>query len=299
MRGLLAVAVALLACAIAVESAGSAPRTLVTTWNPFDATGAIKSSLRIERLGSGSCGDGAGSETIGDYGYRCFARGVADPCWRDGPASTEYVVCPAAPWDRRAATIRVPRLMLESGVTFAAPVDVARDLPWALELADGNRCLLAQGAHGYVVIRGRRVVIDYYCARDHVSLLRNLRRGSVWRIGAVRDGSPYAVLGDVTVSRAIFPSLPPPMRRQNDLARHAALASGLPIGQVLRVRISFPALDWAEISALPPETSNAIDISAVVHIEGSAWRVVQVRKPVCKSPQLSLSVRRQLFGCRA
>ena len=107
------------------------------------------------------------------------------------------------------------------------------------------------------------------------------------------------MLGDVAVSRAIFPSLPPPMQRQNDLARQAAQASRLPLSQLLRVRLSFPALAWAHVTALGPVTSNAITVSAVVHREGRAWSLVHISKPVCKSAQLPPGSHRQLFGCRA
>ena len=272
----------------------------MATWNPFDRTGAVKPSLTLKPLGVGGCGSAPGSEAIGDFGYRCGAGNLlADPCWRDGSQPTDFVVCPSSPWARSADTIRVPRLMLAAGVTFAARSNPDRDPPWALELRDDNRCLIAQGAHDAVRLGGgRELVVDYYCDRRGIVLLRNLRHGGVWRIGSASwTGHRYRRLGDVTVARAIFPSLPPAMRRQDDLARAAAAASGLPLAHVVRVRISFPALDWANVEALAPETSKAITVWSVVHRSRRTWRVVQVRRPVCRSPQLPASARRQLFGC--
>jgi len=298
VTGRLVVLSALLALAGVATGGGTARRTAIATWNPFDAAGAVKPSLKIKPLGLGSCSPI--SEVIGEFGYRCGADNlVADPCWRDGPHQTDLVVCPYSPWDARAATIRVPHFMLASGVTFAARVDLRSDPPWGLELENGNRCLLAQGAHDSIATRnGHRLVVDYFCDRDSVVLMRNLRRGRVWRIGAARwTGRRYRLLGDVVIRRAIFPSLPPPMQRQNDLARAAAAASGLPLSQLLRVRISFPALDWANVEALAPETSKAISVWVVVHRAGRSWSIVHVRRPVCRSPQLPASARRQLFGC--
>jgi hypothetical protein len=297
-RFLLPAAVAGLAI---VASGGTTARpTATATWNPFDAAGALKLSLKIKPLGRGSCIHGPSSEVIGDFGYRCVARHLlADPCWRGGPRPTNLVVCSYSPWDGKAATIRVPHFMLASGVTFAAPADRERDPPWGLELEDGNRCLLAQGAHDSVpTANGHRLVIDYHCGRGGIYLLRNLRRGRIWRIGALSwTGHRYELLGDVLVRRAILPSLPPPMERQNELARAAATASGLPRSELLRVRLSFPALDWANVEALAPPSSKAITIWAVVHRAGRSWNVVHLRRPVCRSPRLPRSARRQLFGC--
>jgi hypothetical protein len=288
------------AAALVAVAAASGDRTRVATWSPFAANGTLKRSLRIEPLGRGGCGSGPGSETIGEYGYRCFAKNVVgDPCWRDGPRPTDLVVCPDSPWAGKAATIRMPHLMLEAGVTFAAPVDAGRDPPWALELASGNRCIVAQGAHDSIVLKdGRRLVVDYFCERSHIVLLRNLRRGRVWRIGTARwNGRRYRLLGAAVVRRAVFASLPPPMRRQNDLGREAAAASGLRLSQVLRVRMAFPALDWANVEALAPETSKAITVRRVVHRTGRRWSVVLVRRPVCRDGRVPPSARRQLFDC--
>jgi hypothetical protein len=285
---------------VVVASASATARTTsVVTWNPFDAAGAVKQSLKIKPLGSGGCGNAAGSERIGDFGYRCGAGNLlADPCWGDGPGPTNLVICPYSPWARKAATIRVPHFMLAAGVTFAAPLDPRRDPPWGLELADGSRCPLTQGAHDSVATKHGRLAVDYYCDPRGIVLLRNLKRGRVWRIGSARwTGRRYQLLGEVDVRRAIFPSLPPAMQRQNDLAREAAAASGLPLAQVLRVRISFPALDWANVEALAPEKSKAITVSAVVHRVRGEWSIVHIRRPVCRSRQLPSTARRQLFGC--
>lgn len=291
MRGaVLLVAVLVLVAAARADT--TERKTVVATWNPV---GTVKRTLTLKPLGRGGCGPG--SEAIGDFGYRCGAKHwVVDPCWRDGPAPTELVVCPTSPWLRRAATIRVPKLMFVAGVTFAAPVDFRRDPPWAVELADGNHCLLAQGAHDSIKTKHGELVVDYYC-EGNLYLLRNLKRGSVWRIGAAtQTGGQYRLRGSVAIRRAIFPSLPPAMQRQNDLARTAARASGL--RDLLMVRMSFPAHEWAWIQALAPESSKAITVWKVVHRRGNSWTVVRIRRPVCQDSQVPQRVRRQLFGCR-
>ncbi len=194
--------------------------------------------------------------------------------------------------------MRVPHFMLASGVTYAASTNVRTDPPWGLETRAGRRCLLLQGARDSVKLKsGRRVVVDYACDRGGVVLLRNLRRGRVWRIGSARwTGQRYALLGDVAIRRAVFPSLPPKMQRQNDVARAATSASGLRSSRLLRVRISFPALDWAYVEALAPDTSKALSVWALVHRIGRTWKVSHLHRPPCKS-NVPANVRRQLFGC--
>jgi hypothetical protein len=175
------------------RAAATARRTEVVQWSPFDARGAIKRSFAVRTVAAvGGCGDiGPGSEALGDYGYRCgFANYIVDPCWRDGPGRTEHVICAADPWTRSVESIRVPKLMLRVGVTFAgAPGPV-----WAIELTNGDRCMIAQGAHSTVTGRGTGLVVDYYC-KSGIVLLRNLRRGTVWRMAPRALTVAAAVIG--------------------------------------------------------------------------------------------------------
>jgi len=293
--------VTVLVLAAAASADTSERKTVIATWNPV---GTAKGTLRLEPLGRGRCGPG--SEVIGNFGYRCGAgRWLADPCWRDGPAPTDLVVCPTSPWSSRAATIRVRNLMFAAGVTFAAPIDFRRDAPWAVELADGSRCRLLQGAHDSIKTKHGRITVDYYCDGNRLFLLRNLTRGQVWRIGAATwsasrfrlRGSGYQLRGTVAIRRAIFPSLPPAMQSQNDLARAATRASGL--RDLLMVRMGFPAHEWAYVQALAPENSKAITVWRLVHRRGTSWNVVRVRRPACQDSQVPKRVRRQLFGCRS
>src|SRR5207253_5146111 len=122
----------------------------------------------------GSCVD-IGYTLVGGIAYRCGAgNGLFDACWRDGPNPTEFVICIGNPWQRTVSRLRSPHLLLYPGVTFEA----AAPFPWSIELTDGNRCTVFQGAHSVVRAHGKTFTVDYYCERDHVVLLRQgLRRG--------------------------------------------------------------------------------------------------------------------------
>jgi hypothetical protein len=297
--------------AVSARSAATAQRTEVVRWSPFDDAGAIKRSLAVETVAAvGGCGAvGPGSEAIGDYGYRCgFSNSIVDPCWRDGASRTEYVVCAADPWTSSVERIRVPKLMLRVGVTFAGSPNPL----WAIELMNGDRCTIAQGAHATVTGRGTGLVVDYYC-KSGIVLLRNLRRGAVWRIGSARfdrSRGRYRLLGDVRVRRAFYGGLPRAMRRENELARQAAtLATAIVRREArargeeveadpLRVRLVLPEAGWANVyvMAVVRGTNRFRDRSVILHRAGSRWVETKYDRSECR--RLPARARQQLFGTR-
>ena len=83
----------------------------------------------------------AGSEAIGE-GYRCSAGNyLYDPCC-PVKAAKPTVLCLAQPWLHTVAELRLgsalPTIPREHGASIE---------PWGVQLANGNRCELAQGAH--------------------------------------------------------------------------------------------------------------------------------------------------------
>jgi hypothetical protein len=169
-------------------------RTEVVHWSPFDGDGKLESSFETQPLGNGECI--GRSLTIGSPGYRCKAgRWVLDPCWRNG----DGVVCAGFPWDTVLSTIRVPKATFPAD---AGLVDQAQ--PWAIELADGHRCRILQSSHVTVELRGRPLDVEYDCDGGLV-LLRNLKRGAVWKVATARwNHGRYAVDPSADVRRAYF-----------------------------------------------------------------------------------------------
>jgi hypothetical protein len=125
-----------------------------------------------------------GSEAIGQA-YRCFTGNfVYDPCWAE-KAATPTVLCLAYPWSVANARLSV------SAPLSPIPNQGAAGLPWGVELAGGQRCVLLQGAHS--VFNGR--VIDYYCGPG-LSLLRGLdESGRAWRADSVTQKSGKLATG--------------------------------------------------------------------------------------------------------
>ena len=297
MRWIGAIAVCGVLLSAAASAGAVAPtRTEIVRWSPFDATGAVKRTLEVRDIGTGRCTDTY--TTAGDIAYRC-GRGnyVYFPCWRDGPNETEFVLCAGNPWVRSVQRLRSPGLLLYPGLTF---LDDPYS-PWAIQLTTGERCTLAQGAHDAIHRGNRTYVVDYFCDRKGLVLVRNLRRGRAWQIGAahyVNLSVGYKLLGDRTVGRAYFGALPPPMERQRKLGAQAVAAARLLVHRdaprahldLTWVRVTLPDVQWANVLFSSTEGKGWF---AVLHRVHGRWLDASPYRPYCK--RLPRRVRRQLF----
>jgi hypothetical protein len=152
--GVLASAASALAGAGGVAGAGAAPlRTTDAIYEVFGPTGGVSLQTKTE---SGSCFSGSDATQRSDA-WRCSSGNeLLDPCF-SSPLAAGTVVCPAAPWLHTGITIRLTQPLPSAEADHGA-ASLAR-LPWALELYDGSRCLLATGATS--VLDGRR--LNYFC----------------------------------------------------------------------------------------------------------------------------------------
>jgi hypothetical protein len=156
---------------------------------PVGPDGTATASFRVTSTATGATCE-PGSEAIGQA-YRCFAGNeVYDPCWAE-KASSPTVLCVGEPWAATAARLTVGGTLAPLAGPAPGPAP-----PWGVELADGQRCILLQGAHSE--FGGQ--VIDYYC-NPHLSLLRGLTEAApLWRARSVvladgqsRSGPPEVI----------------------------------------------------------------------------------------------------------
>jgi hypothetical protein len=150
--------------------------------SPVSQDGApIQGFAATTTVANASCEPG--SEAIGQA-YRCVAgNAIYDPCWAER-AATPTVLCLAHPW-----SVTAIRLKVDAALGSIPPA--AASEPWGVELANGQRCELFQGAHS--LFDGR--VIDYYCTSG-LSLLRGLTTSSaVWRAASVTTTGSNQALG--------------------------------------------------------------------------------------------------------
>jgi hypothetical protein len=124
------------------------------TFAPFSAAGAP--SVPISARADGSCW--TSSIAVPKRGvYRCLSGDlIADPCFVPPIATAPpTVLCVAAPWS--SATV----LTLTSALPPASPVALTSNNPWALELANGKRCIISTGTVPTVA----GIALNYVCGQ--------------------------------------------------------------------------------------------------------------------------------------
>jgi hypothetical protein len=178
MRRALRLSVSVVATVAALAPAGVTLATRqVTTATVYRAYRANGTSTLRTHARTGSCFSGSATAARGDA-WRCMTGNeIEDPCFSTS-TSASSVVCPAAPWRDTGVEIRLARPLPRRYADHGAPS--LRSQPWALELYDGRRCLLASGAS--TTVEGRR--LNYFCGiSSHIGLwgLPN-RSPSPWTI---------------------------------------------------------------------------------------------------------------------
>jgi len=140
--------------------------TYVIAVKPVDSNHQPVAGLKIEEGGAARiCRSGS---EVGGRAYRCFGHSrqfgsfVADPCWRDdADPSTPAVLCQGRAWEDHVIRFTMQQGRFER--FLEPPRVVGNGSPWGIELMNGERCYVLQGAHSAFPIRGSLRVIDYYC----------------------------------------------------------------------------------------------------------------------------------------
>jgi hypothetical protein len=115
-------------------------QTRQITYQPFTATGAVDPSLRVSATFSAqTC---VASGVAGNSSYRCFAgNDIYDPCFARPGATSGPLLCPSDPAGDTVVELTTSDL--------PAPLQGAPDTrPWAVQLADGQVCVLVNAAWG-------------------------------------------------------------------------------------------------------------------------------------------------------
>jgi hypothetical protein len=184
---------------------GSPTRTAIHYFAPTDGLN-LADGLRVSRTVKGDCSlGGSKSDFAVHETHRCYSKNlILDPCWDKTTFVT--VVCVASPWSSTATVVRVrwwlynlpgpkfqprrwsyradPNLRsFPTGLEVGHPRPaLSRAAPWALELVNGDRCVIAGGASGEVASQP----ISYLC--DHGFLVGYVdRRRQPWVIGYLRS----------------------------------------------------------------------------------------------------------------
>jgi hypothetical protein len=159
-------------------------KTAVVHVRPVDDQGRLRDDFTvIETVDGAKCP--LSSVKVGELANSCEAgEFIYDPCWTetDGPDGPS-VICMSEPWNHN-----VNRLL--TGRTIAPAPATPGGSPWGVELADGQRCRVATGAHDSLNPSGGddADVVDHYCGEGlGLALLRGIdKTHPVWTARAAR-----------------------------------------------------------------------------------------------------------------
>lgn len=113
--------------------------TGVVIYNPFTAQGIVAPTLHVTKDVSGTC---VGSGVAGNSSYRCFAQsGIYDPCFAKPGARSGPLLCVRNPVSLDVVQFSVASLPAATG---GAPGQRL----WAMELSNGQVCVLVSAAWG-------------------------------------------------------------------------------------------------------------------------------------------------------
>ncbi len=193
--------------------AGAGPvRTDARYFLPY-GPGGLNAGLTTSATDSGVCAHGSLAAPGRPDAWDCLGAGdtVRDPCFADpfaAPGERHELACATAPWAADVVLFRLTEPLSREkddapaagnpagGVEEADPDPW--ELPWALELANGERCTLLTGAS--VVLAGER--LHYGCEGGGAVLGEPDRAEPLWTAAYLADGAVGTTLVDVSVAWA-------------------------------------------------------------------------------------------------
>ena len=202
------------------QSAAGLVRTDVRYFLPFTSNG-VNPSLAVSGNESGVCDAGSVSDPARPDAWLCTGGAVLDPCFENPfapPDEQGVLVCSASPFDPGVVlfTPTEPLVRLKDAESGGGPDprgsasttgDAAggddavlsaadlEELPWALELANGERCTFARGATA--AFAGMR--LNYFCDGGGAVLGDVDIAGQVWTATYLPENATATSLVEVAV----------------------------------------------------------------------------------------------------
>ena len=185
---------------------GGLTRTNTRYVAPFTPDG-LNSGLTVASSVEGACTFDSSIAIGRPDAWGCVAEGgVLDPCFENAFVALDEaaeLVCLDGPWstDVVMLTVTAPlsREKEAPDDAMAGAEDTAEeliepwDLPWALELANGDRCSLLRGTS--IVLAGQ--VVHYGCEQGGMILGETDRSQPVWAVSYLAEGDVATNLVEV------------------------------------------------------------------------------------------------------
>jgi hypothetical protein len=182
--------------AMAGDSPTRESRTQIKLLTPFGPNG-LSIGMAVTEKVSGKCFAASLASSSRPDAWRCSSgNGLLDPCYQRIMGDEKQLACPVGgPWPANVVLLTLNQPLPSEPRKEVSRADV---LPWALELANGQRCTLFTGATAPVA--GMR--INYGCPGGFQVVGDIDRSQPVWRV--FFQGEKSIALEQVDVSVAWF-----------------------------------------------------------------------------------------------
>lgn len=182
------------------HSAASAMTTDVRYVLPFTPDG-LSPNFTVAETVEGRCGEASLIAHDRPDAWDCLTtdNSILDPCIENpfvSPEEPGQLACLASPFDTDVVMVTLTEPLVRDKGDGGAPggadmpesaeaaID-ADDLPWGLELANGDRCALLRGT--LFVMAGQ--VVHYGCADGGLVLGETIRNQPLWTVNYLAEGS--------------------------------------------------------------------------------------------------------------
>src|SRR5215213_9914608 len=193
----------------ATPAAGATARTDIRYVLPFTPDG-LNAGLTATATEEGVCGFSSSAALDRPDAWDCIGENdqIYDPCFENPfvpPDDPGEVACPESPFTTDVVVLTLTEPLVrekeagDDGMSMAqaAGVDIQPwDLPWALELANGDRCTLLHGT--LTVMAGQTV---HYGCTDGGAILGEADHSQlVWQVNYLAEGDAASHLVEVVAA---------------------------------------------------------------------------------------------------
>lgn len=179
----------LVACLVLSFAAES--KTQIIIYQAYTENNVLNPSLIVAQRYTGHCF----AKSLADSGrltaWRCSTNNlIVDPCFQDGEG---VMACLNSPWSDKVLVLKLSTPLHDSKAELAGnTVNTQSAQPWAIELANGQRCIALTGAS--TLINNRR--LNYSCSNYYYNVIGKINKTSLdWKADVYnhRDNSIQAV----------------------------------------------------------------------------------------------------------
>jgi hypothetical protein len=165
-------------CTPAWAQTATPQATNLRIYTPFQSAGGLVIGVAISGQSSGSCSAASVASPTRPDAYRCTAGNVIlDPCFAS-LNDRAPLACSRDPWSANATLLTLKQALPSNTKLAAADAHYGQTPPWAVELANGQRCTLLMGATAPVA--GLR--INYGCPDGGIVAGGIDRTLPLWRV---------------------------------------------------------------------------------------------------------------------